>query len=123
MDYIDKSAITSDHAPPKFVCNKETKAQTVTSPRSSTLTIIAAENAVGNHIPPNFIFPCKRWMPAFLKEAPKGASGKMIESGWSKGAVLKNYLTNHFACHARITNDPDQHSPLILLIVTNHMNV
>lgn len=105
---IDETGITSDHAPPKIVCNKNTKAQAVTSPRSLTVTIIAAGNAIGNHIPPYFIFPGKRWMPAFLEGAPPGASGEMSESGWSNGAVFENYLTNHFARHAGITNDPDQ---------------
>lgn len=79
--YLYEIEITSDHAPPKIVCNKDTKAQAVTSPRSSTVTIIAAGNAIGNHIPPYIIFPGKRWMPAFLDGAPPGASGEMSESG------------------------------------------
>lgn len=78
---IDETGITSDHAPPKIVCNRDTKAQAVTSPRSSTITVIAAGNAIGNHIPPYFIFLGKRWMPAFLEGAPPGASGEMSESG------------------------------------------
>lgn len=66
------------------------------------------------HIPPYFISPGKRWMPAFLKGAPQGASGEMSDSGWSNGAVFENYLTNHLARHAGITNDPDQDPTLIL---------
>lgn len=53
----------------------------MTSPRSSTVTIIAAGNAIGNHIPPYIIFPGRRWMPVFLEGAPPGASGEMSESG------------------------------------------
>lgn len=51
----DETGITSDHAPPKIVCNKDAKAQAVSSPMSSTVIIIAAGNAIGNHIPPYFI--------------------------------------------------------------------
>lgn len=52
---LDETGITSDHAPPKIVCNKDAKAQAVTSPMSSTVIIIAAGNSIGNHIPPYFI--------------------------------------------------------------------
>jgi hypothetical protein len=53
-------------------------------------------------------------MPAFLEGAAPGASGEMTESGWSNGTVFENYLTNHFARHAGITDDPDQEPTLIL---------
>ncbi|XP_062575887.1 uncharacterized protein LOC134237756 [Saccostrea cucullata] len=111
---IDETGITTDHVPPKIVCNKNTSAQAVTSPRSSTITIIAAGNALGNHIPPYYVFPGKRWMPAFLEGAVPGACGEMSESGWSNGAVFENYLTNHFARHAGITDDINQEPTLIL---------
>lgn len=45
----DETGITPDHAPPKIVCNKDTKAQAVTLPRSSTITIIVAGNAIGSY--------------------------------------------------------------------------
>lgn len=79
----------------------------MTSPRSSAITIIAAGNAIGNHILPYFIFQGKRWMPAFLEGAPPEAPGEMSEIGWSKGAVFEHFLTYHFARHARITNEQD----------------
>lgn len=61
------------------------------STRSSKIPFITAGNAVGNYIPPYFIYPGKRWMHDFLEGVPPGASCEMSESGWSNGAVFENY--------------------------------
>jgi hypothetical protein len=42
---VDETGVTTEHSPPKIVCNKETKPQAITSGRSSTVTIIAGGNA------------------------------------------------------------------------------
>ena len=58
---VDETSVTTEHSPPKIVCNKETKLQAITSGRSSTVTIIAGGNAIGNSLPPYFVFSGKRW--------------------------------------------------------------
>ena len=58
---FDETGVNSEHSPPKIVCDKNTVPQNITSPRSSTITVIAGGNAVGSSIPPYYIFPGQRW--------------------------------------------------------------
>ena len=63
---IDELGISTEQSPPKIVCSKDSAAQSVTSPKSFNVTIIAGGNALGNHIPPYYVFPGKRWNSQFL---------------------------------------------------------
>ena len=91
-----------------IVCGQDVKLQAITSPRSSTTTIIAAGNAVGNHVPPYYVFKGKRWNNNFLDGAPPGSNGKMSESGWSNTAISHNIiLLFFFASHVGITDNKD----------------
>ena len=69
---VDETGISTEHTPPMIVCGQDVKPQAITSPRSSTTTIIAAGNAVGNHVPPYYVFKGKRWNNNFLDGAPPG---------------------------------------------------
>jgi hypothetical protein len=108
---IDETGISTEHQPPKLVCNTDTNPQAVTSPRSPLVTIIAGGNAIGNGIPPYFIFPGKRWNPEFLQNACVGSSGEMTKNGWSNTEVFQNYVTKHFAKYANLSSD----TPTLLL--------
>ena len=77
--------------------------QCVTSPRGSTITVIAAGNALGNSSPPYYVFPGARWSDSLLTGASTGAAGIMSKSGWSSSEAFQNYLTRNFAQYARIT--------------------
>ncbi|XP_048250446.1 uncharacterized protein LOC124117724 [Haliotis rufescens] len=111
---MDETGISTEHAPPKIVCDSTSQPQAVTSPRSSTVTIIGGGNAIGNHIPPYFFFPGKRWNDQFLDGAPPGSSGEMSDSGWSNAKIFQNYLTKHFVKHAGISTDPMPPKTLVL---------
>lgn len=63
---VDETGVSTEHSPSKIVCSKDSVAQSVTSPRSSNVTIIAAGSAIGNNIPPHYVFPSKRWNTDFL---------------------------------------------------------
>ena len=102
---IDETEISLEHAPPKIVCAVESNPQAVTSARSSNATIIAGAVAIGNHIPPFYIFPGKRWCDNFLTGAPAGSAGKMSKSGWSNTGKFEYYVANHLAKHAKITEN------------------
>ena len=111
---VDETGISTEHTPPMIVCGQDVKPQAITSPRSSTTTIIAAGNAVGNHVPPYYVFKGKRWNNNFLDGAPPGSNGKMSESGWSNTAIFTHYITSFFASHVGITDNKDQATTLIL---------
>ncbi|XP_053392052.1 uncharacterized protein LOC128554769 [Mercenaria mercenaria] len=111
---VDETGVNSEHSPPKVVCDKNTVPQNITSSRSSTVTIIAAGNALGSSIPPYYVFPGQRWNPEFLNGACPGADGEMSKTGWSNSNVFQNYLTKHFATYVKLSEDRSSTPTLIL---------
>jgi hypothetical protein len=53
---LDETGISPEHRPPNVIAPTKEKAQAVTSPRSSTTTVIACVNAAGGQLPPYFVF-------------------------------------------------------------------
>lgn len=53
---LDETGISPEHRPPNIIAPVREKAHAVTSPRSSTTTLIACVNAAGTHLPPYFVF-------------------------------------------------------------------
>lgn len=100
---IDETWVSTEHQPPKVVCGKDTVPQAVTSLRSSLVTLIAGGNAIGNVIPPYYVFAGKRWSPELLQGASDGSSGEIAKNGWSNTQVFQNYVTKHFVKYAYLT--------------------
>ena len=78
------------------------------------MTIIAAGNALGNSVPPYYIFPGQRWNPDFLNGACPGAAGEMSKKGWSNSETFHNYITKHFATFVKLSDDKASDHTLIL---------
>ena len=60
---IDEKGINTEYKPLNIVAGRGYQPQTVMAEKSKTVTIIGAGNALGNQIPPFFVFPGKRMMP------------------------------------------------------------
>ncbi|KAH3733474.1 hypothetical protein DPMN_039902 [Dreissena polymorpha] len=58
-----------------------TKPQTVASAGTKTVTVIGAANALGNHIPPFYIFTGKRWCDELLEGVAPGSHGGRLKVG------------------------------------------
>ena len=86
------------------MCAKDSLAQSVISPRTYNVTTIGGCNALGNHVPPYYEFPRKRWKGELLGSSAPGLDGEMSPTGWSNSDVLNNDLTKNFAKHEGITN-------------------
>ena len=76
---VDESGVSTEHSPPKIVCTTNTKPQNITSTRSSNVTVIAAGNALGNSVPPYYIFPGQRWNPDFLNGACPDVKERVVQ--------------------------------------------
>ncbi|KAH3800494.1 hypothetical protein DPMN_154127 [Dreissena polymorpha] len=63
---INVTGFDTDHTPPMVVCGSECKPQAITSPRTRTVTIVGGANAIGNQIPPFYVFSGKRWVDQLL---------------------------------------------------------
>ena len=111
---IDETGVSTEHSPPKIVCNVGTNPQAVTSPRSSTVTCIAASNALGNSVPPYYVFPGARWNDDFLDGASTGAAGTMSKSGWSNSQVFQTYLNDHFLRYSSVSTGSSTEPTLVL---------
>lgn len=93
---IDEIALQTEHTPSKIFHDKNVKPQCVTSNRSANITIIGAGNAIGNCIPPYYVFPRKRFDRSLLEGTPAGTDGQYSETGWSNSLVFKTYLEQYF---------------------------
>ena len=102
---IDEKGISCEHKPPYIVCNRSLKAQAITSPRSSKTTLIAMGNALGNYVPPFFIFPGARMRDGLMKGATAGAKGTVSPTGWSNSDTFKLFLQTHASVYAKCSAD------------------
>ena len=58
------------------------------------MTIIGGGYALGNHVPPYYVFPGKRWNSEFLENAAQGSDKEMSSTGLPISDLFNNYLTS-----------------------------
>ena len=109
----DETGIQPEHRPPNVIATPGSKPQAVTSPRSTTTTLIGCANALGNAVPPFFIFKGKRFNEDLLQGATPGTRGVMSDSGWSNATVFRQYLEDHFLPHVNGGGTSD--NPILLI--------
>ena len=97
---VDETVITCVQKPGKVTAKKGTKqVGCITSAeRGKTVTAVCSINAIGNNIPPIFIYPRKRMHPGLLKDAPQGSKGFASKSGRIDCNVFLQWLF-HFNEH------------------------
>ena len=113
---VDETAVTTVQTPTKIIARKRMKqVGAVTSAERGTLVTVAlAVNAVGNSIPPFFVFPRKNFRDYFLANGPEGSAGSANKSGWMTGQDFKSFM-RHFIYHSRATKERP-----VLLLLDNH---
>ena len=81
---VDETGITCVQKPGKVIAKKGTKqvGRITIAERGKTVTAVCSMNAIGNYIPPIFIYPRKRMHPALLKCAPQGLKEFTTKSSW-----------------------------------------
>ncbi|GBL87493.1 hypothetical protein AVEN_266245-1, partial [Araneus ventricosus] len=74
---LDESGLSTVHVPPKVIAGKGIKqvSQMTSGERGKLVTMISAVNAIGNTVPPLFVFPRKFFKDHMLKGAPPGTIG------------------------------------------------
>ncbi|XP_052279003.1 uncharacterized protein LOC127877322 [Dreissena polymorpha] len=98
-----------------------TPEQTVTSPHSTTTSFIGCANAIGNVLPPFYVFKGEQIDPALMNSASAGAHCAMSDSGCVNAEILKEYLQNHFLKYVGSMNtNKNQH---VLLIYDGHLSI
>nr|CAI5850136.1 unnamed protein product [Callosobruchus analis] len=112
----DETGCTTVQECPKVVASKKSKqvGQVTSADRGTTVTLCFAVNAIGNVIPPFFIFPRDKFQDHFVSEGPQGSSGDAYPSGWMTTKSFVKFL-EHFAKYAHASE-----SNRVLLILDNH---
>ena len=93
---VDEKGVTINHNPSKVVSGVETSPQEVTSGKGDTVTILGCGNAIGNALPPYFVFPGQRMNNQLLEGSTPGTVGTVSKSGWSNSDLFMDFLSNHF---------------------------
>lgn len=91
---MDETGLTTVQNPVKIVAPKGMKqvGRVTSAERGQLVTMIAAINAIGNHVPPFLIFPRVNFKDFMLKGAPPGSIGAANPSGWSTEALFLNFF-------------------------------
>ena len=115
---LDETGVTTVQRPPKILAKKGAKqvGSAVSQERGQLVTLCCAVNAIGNHIPPFFVFPRVNIQDHWLLTAPTGSSatGHSKASGWMTEETFVKYM-KHFVKFAK----PTKEQP-ILLLLDNH---
>ncbi|XP_027012391.2 histone-lysine N-methyltransferase PRDM9-like isoform X1 [Tachysurus fulvidraco] len=113
---MDETGITTVQNPEKIVARKGVKQVcAVSSVEGGTLiTLACAVSALGNSIPPMFIFPQKKIHPSFTSNGPPGCISTANGSGWMQREDFLVFL-KHFQTYTNSSLEAK-----VLLILDNH---
>ncbi|KYM96896.1 Jerky-like protein [Cyphomyrmex costatus] len=113
---VDETGVTSVQRPDRVVAKKGSRqvGALTSAERGTLVTVTVAINAVGNSIPPMFIFPRIRYREHFVTNGPVGCIGACNTSGWMQEEEFLIFL-KHFQ---RYTNSSVNCK--VLLLLDNH---
>lgn len=113
---LDETGLTTVQRLGKIVAQKGIKqvGGITSSERGVLVTMCIAVNAIGNHVPPMFLFPRKRFHDHFIRDGPPGCIGAGNGSGWMTQDEFYIFM-QHFVSHVR----PNREKP-VLLLLDNH---
>ncbi|XP_051963673.1 uncharacterized protein LOC127630237 isoform X2 [Xyrauchen texanus] len=113
---VDETGLVRVQKPDFLVATKgERRVGSITSAERGVLVTMAlAGNALGNIIPPHFVFPRKKYLPHFIRGCPEGSIGTANGSGWMMEKDFVVFL-QHFEHYTRATEESK-----VLLLLDNH---
>ena len=113
---VDEMGCTTVQKPSKVIASTGVKqvGAIVSAERGQLVTVCCAVSAIGNTVPPMFVFPRVHYKDSFVNGAPPNSIGAAHPSGWM---TAENFLTfmKHFVRHVRCSQEET-----VLLILDNH---
>lgn len=117
---VDETGVTTVQRPTKVLAEKGAKqvGSVVSQERGVLVTVCCGVNAIGNHIPPFFVFPRVKVQQHWRLSAPAGSAmvGHPKATGWMTNENFSEFM-KHFVKHAK----PSAEHPA-LLILDNHQS-
>ncbi|KAJ8352235.1 hypothetical protein SKAU_G00237110 [Synaphobranchus kaupii] len=113
---MDETSTVTVQTPNRIIAAKGKKqvGAMTSAERGTLVTLAMAVNALGNHIPPHFIFHRKKYFNHFVRDGPKGCMGTANGSGWMQEGDFVAFL-HHFKKHSNAFKESPQ-----LLLLDNH---
>lgn len=113
---VDETGITTVQVPNRVIARRGMKSlgKMTSAERGTLVTVAVAVSALGNMVPPFFVFPRVHYKSHFVKGGPTGCDGDANPSGWMKEENFIKY-SKHFVQHVK----PSQEKP-VLLLLDNH---
>ncbi|XP_065665564.1 uncharacterized protein LOC136086990 [Hydra vulgaris] len=113
---VDETGLTTVQKPVKVIAEKGDKqvGRITSAERGTLVTVCCAVNAIGNSIPPFFIFPRVHFKGSMLNGGPPGCVGVANPSGWMNCAMFFEWM-KHF-----IQNVKSSPANPVLLLLDNH---
>ncbi|XP_066950693.1 uncharacterized protein [Macrobrachium rosenbergii] len=113
---MDETGVTTVQKPVKVVARKGSKqiGKMTSAERGTLVTVAIAVSAIGNAVPPFFVFPRVHFRDHFLTNGPPGSSGAANPSGWMKESNFLEFL-KHFVKHTKCSKEHP-----VLLLLDNH---
>lgn len=112
---VDETGITTVR-PNRIIARRGTKSlgKMTSAERGTLVTVAVGVSALGNMVPPFFVFPRIHYKSHFVRGGPIGCEGDANLSGWMKEENFIQY-TKHFVQHVK----PSKEKP-VLLLLDNH---
>lgn len=113
---LDETGVQTVLKPKKIIAQKGIKqvGAIVSAERGTLVTVEMAVNALGNSIPPMFIFPRLKYKDIFIRDGPPESIGAGNSSGWMTATEFLIYI-DHFIKYVKPTP-----SEPVLLLLDNH---
>ena len=114
---LDETGVTTVQNPGRVVSvlRKKQVGATASQERGELVTMCCAINAIGNSLPPFYIFPRVNVKQHFLNRAAAGSKGVACKTGYMNSDIFTNDYLPFFVSHTKPTS-----SEPILLILDNH---
>lgn len=109
---IDETGLTVDHKPLNVVGPVNEAVPAITSGEGVTTTLIGCCSAIGQSVPPFFVFKGRRLNSELLNGASPGCGCALSDSGWSNSVIFEQYLSNHLV---KFLPQRERDSPVLLL--------
>jgi len=113
---VDETGVTTVQRPCQVLAAKGAKqvGHRTGAERGTLITVCCCVNAIGNSVPPFFIFPRVRFSDRMISGCPPGSVGVASPSGWMNAETFLQWM-KHFINHTRCGVDNK-----VLLILDNH---
>lgn len=113
---IDETGVTTVQKPDRIVARRGFRqiGRVTSAERGSLVTMALAVSAIGNSVPPFFVFPRVHYKEHFVRDGPTGCSGDANPSGWMTESGFLKFM-EHFVKHVHCSKE---HPCLVL--IDNH---